>query len=125
MEEKKKVLVVDDSETNRLLLGAILSRFDLAIKFAEDGDEAVQKFHEVQPDIVFIDHIMPKQNGAEALHEMKNNNPNFIGILISALATPEDIKIAFEYSGAEEFIQRPFQSARINEILKKYGIINE
>lgn len=119
----KKILVVDDSETNRLLLGAVMSKYEFDIEYAEDGDEAVQKFHEVQPDIVFIDHIMPKQNGADALHEMKHTNPNFVGILISALATPEDIKTIFEHSGAEEFIQRPFQTSMIVEILKKYKII--
>ncbi|MHB1050738.1 MAG: response regulator [Bacteroidota bacterium] len=125
MENTKTVLVVDDSETNRLLLGAILSKYNLRILYAEDGDEAVQKFYESQPDIVFIDHIMPKQNGADALFEMKHSNPNFIGVLISALATPDDIKRIFEHSGGEVFIQRPFHSNVITEILKKYHIINE
>lgn len=123
MTEKKTVLIVDDSETNRLLLGAILSKYDLRILYAEDGDEAVQKFYESQPDIVFIDHIMPKQNGADALFEMKHSNPNFVGVLISALATQGDIERIFEHSGAEEFIQRPFQPGTITEILKKYQIV--
>jgi CheY-like chemotaxis protein len=123
MENKKTVLIVDDSETNRLLLGAILSKYDLSIHYAEDGEEAVRMFHEHKPDIIFIDHLMPKKNGADALYEIKHSDPNVIGILISALATTEDIKTIFEHSGAEEFIPRPFQSSTIVGMLKKYNII--
>lgn len=121
--QKKKALVVDDSETNRFLLGAILSKANLTIEYAEDGDEAVDKFTKFQPDVVFIDQIMPRKNGSEALKEMRQNNPNFIGILLSAFSDPEEIKKIFDFSGAEEFMPKPFETPKILSMLKKYHLI--
>ncbi len=120
---KKRALVVDDSETNRFLLGAILSKANLMIEYAEDGDEAVDKFMKFHPDIVFIDQVMPRKNGSEALKVMRQNNPNFIGILLSAFSDPEEIKRIFEFSGAEEFMPKPFETPKILSVLKKYRLI--
>ena len=120
----KKVLVVDDAEANRMLLGAILTRLDLSVEYAEDGDEAVHKFLQLQPDVVFMDHIMPTKNGADAMREMKEHNKNFVGFLMSAYSDPDEIKIIFESSGAEEFISKPIEFVKIQTLMKKYNIIS-
>ena len=118
----KKVLIVDDAEPNRMILGAILTKLELSVEYAEDGDEAVHKFLLGQPDVVFIDHIMPTKNGADALREMKEHNKDFIGFLMSAYSDPDQIKIIFESSGAEEFIYKPIEFDKIKALLKKYRI---
>ncbi|MDP1676979.1 MAG: response regulator [Bacteroidota bacterium] len=120
----KKVLVVDDAEANRLLLGAILKKLKLSVEYAEDGDEAVHKFLQLQPDVVFMDHILPTKNGADALREMKDQDIKFVGFLMSAYSDPDQIKIIFESSGAEEFIHKPIEFVKIQKLLKKYGIIS-
>lgn len=120
----KKVLIVDDAEANRMVLGAILTKLDLSVEYAEDGVEAVHKFLQLQPDVVFMDHIMPTKNGADALREMKEHDKNFIGFLMSAYSDPDEIKIIFEYSCAEEFIHKPIEFMKIQKLLEKYNIIS-
>ncbi len=120
----KKILVVDDAEANRMLLGSILTKLDLSVEYAEDGDEAVHKFLQLQPDVVFMDHIMPTKNGAEAMREMKEHDKNFVGFLMSSYSDPDEIKIIFEFSGAEEFITKPIEFVKIQMLMKKYGIIS-
>ncbi len=118
----KKILIVDDAEANRMLLGQMLTRLNLSVEYAEDGDEAMHKFIQLQPDVVFIDHIMPTKNGADTLREMKDYDKNFVGFLMSAYSDPDEIKIIFESSGAEEFIYKPIEFEKIKLLLKKYNI---
>lgn len=120
----KKVLVVDDAEANRMLLGAILTELNLSVEYAEDGDEAIHKFLQLQPDVVFMDHIMPTKNGADTMREMKNHDKNFVGFLMSAYSDPDEIKIIFDSSCAEEFIPKPVEFVKIKMLMKKYGIIS-
>jgi len=119
----KKALIVDDAEPNRILIGAIVSKFGIHVEYAEDGDEAVQKFVASEPDIVIIDQIMPRKNGSEAIIEMKHLRPAFTAVLMSALTSAESIRDIMESCGAEEFLPKPISSAVIAAVLKKYGII--
>jgi two-component system chemotaxis response regulator CheY len=119
----KKALIVDDAEANRIVIGAIISKFGVAVDYAEDGDEAVQKFAATIPDIVFIDQIMPRKNGSDAIKQMKLIVPDFIAILMSALTNAEDIKVIVETCGANEFLPKPISYTVIGEVLKKYNII--
>lgn len=119
----KKVLVVDDSEANRMLIGTILKKLKLSVEFAEDGEEAMHKFLQLQPDVVFMDHIMPTKNGADIMKEMKDHDNKFVGFLMSSYSDPDEIKIIFELSGAEEFIYKPIEFNKIQTLLKKYDIL--
>lgn len=119
----KKALIVDDAEPNRILIGAIVSKLGVQVEYAEDGDEAVQKFVVVEPDIVIIDQIMPRKNGSEAIVEMKQLRPAFTAVLMSALTSTENIREIMESCGAEEFLPKPISSAVISAVLTKYGVI--
>jgi len=73
-----KVLVVDDIHTNRKLLGLMISQIDdsILVKFAKDGDEAVNKYcdsieDDSHYDIIFMDLMMPKHSGAWAASFIK------------------------------------------------------
>ncbi len=120
----KKALIVDDSAYNRTLLNAILRKKGLAIELAENGDEGVQKFTMFQPDIVFLDYIMPKKSGVEALTEMKKINPNFIGVMLTSISASEDVQEA-KAAGANAYILKPYEAEKIYEVLKKYNLTTE
>jgi two-component system chemotaxis response regulator CheY len=120
----KKALVVDDAEANRMLLGAFLTKLGVSVEYAEDGDEAIHKFHMLQPDVVFIDQVMPNKNGAESLREMKEHNKDFIGFLMSSFTDPGEIAKILEVSCAEEFIPKPIEYNKIEKLMKHYSIIN-
>lgn len=120
----KKVLVVDDSAFNRTLLSAILRKKQLIVDFAEDGEAAVKKFAEYNPDVVFIDYVMPIKSGVDALREMKQLNPHFVGIMLTSISAAEDVQKAKE-AGANGYILKPYQPEKIFEVLKKFRIIEE
>jgi len=120
----KKALVVDDSAYNRTLLNAILRKKGLTVEMAENGAEGVEKFVAAQPDIVFLDYIMPKKSGVEALAEMKKINPNFIGVMLTSISATEDVQEA-KAAGANGYILKPYEAEKIYEVLRKFNLITE
>ncbi len=120
----KKALIVDDTEPNRLLLGAIISRLGISVEYAEDGDIAVDRFTHFEPDIVFIDQIMPNKNGSDALKQMKLIRQDFTSILMSSLAGTSEIAAVMRDCGADEFLQKPVSSTGIADLLRKYHLVD-
>jgi two-component system, chemotaxis family, chemotaxis protein CheY len=118
----KKVLVVDDSEYNRVLLSSLLRKKNLHVDTSDNGEDAVKKFEEAKPELVFLDYIMPKKTGVEALAEMKKINPNFIGIMLTSISAVEDVEKA-KAAGASGYILKPYTAEKIFDILKKFKII--
>jgi two-component system chemotaxis response regulator CheY len=120
----KKALIVDDSAYNRTLLNAILRKKGLAVESSDNGEDAVNKFQVIQPDIVFLDYIMPKKSGVEALIEMKRMNPNVIGVMLTSISAAEDVQAA-KAAGANAYILKPYEAEKIYEVLKKYHMTEE
>lgn len=120
----KKALIVDDSPYNRTLLNAILRKKGLTTELAENGAEGVEKFKIFQPDIVFLDYIMPKKSGVEALAEMKSMNSNFFGVMLTSISGTEEVQEA-KAAGANGYILKPYEPEKIYEILRKFNLITE
>ena len=120
----KKALIVDDSSYNRTLLSAILRKKGLAVELADNGEDGVQKFPTYDPDIVFLDYIMPKKNGVEALAEMKKMKPGFIGVMLTSISGAEEVQEA-KRAGANAYILKPYEAEKIYEVLKKFNLILE
>ena len=118
----KKVLIADDSVYHRTLLSAILKKKNIELDMASDGDEAVEKFKTFSPDLVFLDIMMPKSNGFEALKKMKEIKPDIVCIILSVLSSSDDVHKAKD-SGADGYLLKPFESEKINGVLKKFKII--
>ena len=69
---------------------------------------AIEKYKELQPDIVTMDITMPEMDGLEALREIKKINPGASVVMISALGQESRMKEAIIY-GAKGFIVKPFK----------------
>ena len=81
-----RILIVDDSETTRRILGTILrSRKWTVCGEAEDGVSGLQKFDELKPDVVLLDLSMPDINGIEAAKLMSASDPTVPLILFTIL----------------------------------------
>ncbi|MCI9052602.1 MAG: response regulator [Lachnospiraceae bacterium] len=122
MEAKEfKILVADDSLLARKKLITNLNELGYNNIFeAADGEEAVNKYKEEQPNLIFMDIVMPKQYGLDALKEIMDINPNVIVIMVSTTGTKKNITDALKV-GAADFILKPFTKSQITAVLQKYN----
>ncbi|MEH6888801.1 response regulator [Bacillus sp. JJ864] len=115
-----KILVVDDAVFMRTMIKNLLqsnSDFEI-IGEAENGIEAIQKYKELQPDIVTLDITMPEMDGLEALKEIIKIDANAKVVICSAMGQQGMVLDAIK-SGAKDFIVKPFQADRVVEALTK------
>jgi len=115
----KTVLIVDDTAFMRKMLGDMLKKngYDV-IGEAANGVEAVEKYQELNPDIVTMDITMPEKNGLEALADIIALNPNASVIMCSAMGQQTMVQQALE-AGAKDFIIKPFKPDRVVEAFSK------
>lgn len=110
MEENKryKILVVDDSTTNVVLLEAILDEKGYVIETALNAKEAYSIIDRDTPDLILLDLLMPKISGFDFLEEIRKNDKtkNTPVIVVSAL-TDEDNVDKIMKMGAIDFIKKP------------------
>lgn len=111
----KKILIVDDSFNNLVLLEDLLTELDYDVTLAHDGVEAMSKIYEISPDLVLLDIMMPRKDGFELLEDMNNKNINIPVIFITAKSSEEERMRAMEL-GAADFIAKP---VIISEIINK------
>jgi two-component system alkaline phosphatase synthesis response regulator PhoP len=118
----KKILVVDDEPNLVRSLTFFLSKGGYEVYSAHDGEEALQKMHEVRPDIIFLDVMMPKKSGYEVCQEIRHSPEleNIYVIMLSANGQETDREKSLT-AGANEFITKPFSPIavvrRVKELL--------
>lgn len=114
-----KILIVDDAAFMRMMLKDILTKggFELAGE-AENGQVAVEKFKELQPDLVTLDITMPEMDGIQALKAIKAANPGAKAVMCSAMGQQAMVIEAIQ-AGAKDFIVKPFQADRVLEAVTK------
>jgi two-component system chemotaxis response regulator CheY len=114
-----KILITDDSAFMRQVVQNALK--DLGAEFlqAENGDVAVELYREYTPDLVLLDVIMPVKNGVMALQEIKEINPDAKVMIVTSVGQEEMISKAKEL-GATDFVSKPFQAAKLQELVKKH-----
>ncbi len=92
-----RILIVDDSETTRRILRAIVRSRDWTVcGEAENGRSGIRQFQELKPDLVLIDLAMPDINGIEAAKRMSTLNPKVPLILFTILDLEGLEKVASE-----------------------------
>lgn len=114
-----RILIVDDAAFMRMMIRDILTKngFEV-VGEAQDGAQAVEKFKELQPDLVTMDITMPEMDGIAALKEIKQIDPNAKVIMCSAMGQQAMVIDAIQ-AGAKDFIVKPFQSDRVIEAINK------
>lgn len=115
----KSILICDDAAFMRMMIKDILTKngYDVAGE-AENGQKAVEKYKELNPDLVLMDITMPEKDGIQALKEIKGSNPNALIIMCSAMGQ-QAMVIESIQAGAKDFIVKPFQAERVIEAVKK------
>lgn len=109
-----RILVVEDSAENRLLLSSILLQVGFEVREAENGEEAVALFQQWQPHFIWMDMRMPVMDGYEAtarIRELPGGDAVKI-VAITASAFKEQRKHILE-AGCDEVVHKPVQSHEI------------
>jgi len=114
-----RVLIVDDAIFMRTMLRNIFveSGFEV-IGEAGNGNDAVEKYRALMPDLTTLDIVMPEKNGIEALKAIIAFDPGARVVMCSALGQESLIIEALE-AGARDFIVKPFKPAKVIEIAQK------
>jgi len=113
------ILIVDDAAFMRMMIKDVLSKNGFTIcGEAENGAKAIEKFKELNPDLVIMDITMPEVDGIQAVKEIKKNNSGAKVIMCSAMGQQAMVIEAIQ-AGAKDFIVKPFQAERIIEAVKK------
>jgi diguanylate cyclase (GGDEF)-like protein len=102
-----KVLLVDDTLTDRLVIKSYLKSMGHEIVIGENGEQAVSLFASEAPDLVLLDVIMPVMNGYEAARRIRASTAEWIPIIfLSAKTTAEDIAAGIE-AGGDDYLLKP------------------
>ena len=117
-----KLLIVDDSRMSRSILRNSLEKAGYSIvREASNGEEAVEAYKEVRPDLVTLDITMPKMDGLEALTQILAFDADAKAIMITAAGQQDKLIKALKV-GAKRFISKPFNEEEIlkniSEVLK-------
>lgn len=115
----KKVLIVDDSKTSRKILKNIFEENGYeVVGEAVNGQDGLDKYQELHPDLVTLDITMPVMDGIETLTKLKEINPGVKVVMITAAGQKNKMVEAVRL-GAEEFVTKPYETSRIIEVLEK------
>ena len=119
----KRILIVDDAAFMRMMLKDILTKngFEIAGE-AENGEDAYNKYKELNPDVVTMDITMPNVDGLQGLKMIMGEFPNAKVIMCSAMGQQAMVLEAIQ-SGAKDFIVKPFDADRVLEAVNKIAEI--
>ncbi|MDK2973118.1 MAG: hypothetical protein PWP23_2873 [Candidatus Sumerlaeota bacterium] len=113
-----KLLIAEDEERMRRLLGMLLSNSGHELDLAADGREAIQKYRDNSPDLLITDLRMPGMGGLDLIQEIRANDPDLPIIVITAFGSIESAVEAMQ-AGATDYITKPFEEARIKIAIEK------
>ena len=112
-----RILVCDDSILARKSMTAMLNSFGYDnITEVSNGEDAVNKYKEEKPDIVFLDIVMPVKDGITATREIIEFNPEARIIVISSVGTQTHLREVIK-AGAKDFIQKPVDADLLKQVL--------
>ncbi|MDQ0350632.1 two-component system chemotaxis response regulator CheY [Alkalibacillus filiformis] len=114
-----KILIVDDAAFMRMMIKDILEKNDYeVVGEAENGQEAVDQYKELNPDLVTLDITMPEKDGIDALKEIISHDGEAKVVMCSAMGQQAMVIDAIQ-AGAKDFIVKPFQAERVLEAIGK------
>lgn len=113
----KRVMVVDDSRMIYMQMKNMLEGTDFEVAdYCRDGEEAVARYGEIDPDLVTMDIIMPGMDGLEAAQAILEDYPDARILMVSSLAYDDTFQEAKQI-GAKGFIDKPFEKEKLLKAL--------
>ena len=117
------VLVADDNPMNLMVFKSLLKQTRIKIETAGDGDEGLLMAQNKKYDVIFLDHMMPKKDGIETLHELRSQagGPNIdtpaVCLTANAITGAREQYIE---AGFDDYLTKPIDSGKLEETLLAY-----
>lgn len=117
----KKILLVDDSPTERHFLNGLLVKEGYQVVLAENGEEGISKSKQEMPDLIIMDVVMPGLNGFQATRAIsKDESTKHIPVIMCTTKGQETDKVWAMRQGAKEYVTKPVDQA---ELLRKISAL--
>lgn len=114
-----RILVVDDAAfMRRMVIDVLESGGHEVVGEAGNGNEALERFRALAPDVTTLDITMPEKDGLTALREIMAADPGARVVMCSALSQESKVLEAVR-AGARDFIAKPFQAQRVLAAVEK------
>lgn len=116
----RKILVVDDIESNRILIQNMLEIFDFNVTCVSGGQEAIESIAAGKPDLVLLDLNMPEMDGYQVMERLKlqDKNSALKVVILSGNVGSEEQKRCLE-KGAQDFLPKPVEMKNLLQSLEK------
>ncbi len=117
----RKILIVDDSPTERHVLNDMLTKSGYEVVASDNGEDAIQKAKSLKPDLILMDVVMPGLNGFQATRAISRDpDTRAIPIILCTSKSQETDKIWGMRQGARDYIVKPVNR---EELLEKIAAI--
>ncbi len=116
MQNKSKILVVDDDDRNLRLIEALLVPEGYEVVLTHSGEEGLEKIREARPDIVLLDIMMPGMSGYDVLRVVRQQS-NIPVIMLTAKKEVADAVESF-HLGADDYVRKPFKKSELLSRIK-------
>ncbi|HAI58942.1 MAG TPA: pilus assembly protein PilG [Xanthomonadaceae bacterium] len=117
-----RVLVIDDSKTIRRTAETLLRKEGCDVVTANDGFEALGKIAEVQPQVIFVDIMMPRLDGYQTCALIKSNQL-FKSTPVIMLSSKDGLfdKARGRIVGSEQYLTKPFTRDELLDVVRRYA----
>ncbi len=122
----KQALIVDDSKSARVVLKRMLEELDLVVNTVESASDAIDYLKKYQPDVIFMDHMMPGMDGFEAVKHIKNNTETAVIPIMMYTSRGGDVYLSQARAlGAVGIIPKTISPVGLKESLFKFGLVED
>ncbi|WP_300531139.1 fused response regulator/phosphatase [Maricaulis sp.] len=109
-----RILVVDDLRSSRMLIGSVLKSAGFSnIDYAGDGIEALERFEAHEPDIILLDIVMPRMDGFEVSHAIRNRFDSDVPILVQSGVQEAEQRVRAFDMGATDLVSKPINAGEL------------
>jgi DNA-binding response OmpR family regulator len=122
----EKVLIIDDEEDYRIIIGEVLRGAGYEVRVAADGEEGLAAVRAAKPDLILVDWMMPKMDGERFCREMRADPAlrDIPAVMLTVKQTADEELEALHF-GVDDFLVKPFKGpellARVRAVLRRAG----
>jgi len=116
---KIRVLIVDDEPHIRKMVSLVMEQLKTeVVGMAKDGEQGLEMFHELKPDLVLMDVNMPRMKGTEALKAMHKASPDTPIIMLTSLVATDIVMECLD-AGARNYVRKDTPPKEIRALIRE------